>query len=31
MSSNTALGQVGLDVGASTLVSYANAFGYGQE
>ena len=31
LSSNTALGQIGVDVGAQTLVSYANAFGYGQK
>ena len=31
LSSNTALGQLGVQVGASTLVSYANAFGYGQK
>ena len=30
LSSNTAFGQVGVEVGASTLVSYANAFGYGR-
>ncbi len=30
VSSNTAFGQVGVEVGASTLVSYANAFGYGR-
>lgn len=29
VSSNTAFGQVGVDVGADRLVSYANAFGYG--
>lgn len=31
LSSNTALGQLGVQVGAGTLVSYANAFGYGQK
>lgn len=30
VSSNTVFGQLGLDVGASNLVSYADAFGYGQ-
>lgn len=30
-SSNTALGQLGVDVGANLLVSYADAFGYGRE
>ena len=30
VSSNTAFGQVGVEVGAGTLVSYANAFGYGR-
>lgn len=30
LSSNTAFGQVGVEVGAGTLVSYANAFGYGR-
>ena len=30
LSSNTALGALGVEVGSSTLVSYANAFGYGQ-
>ena len=30
VSSNTAFAQIGTDVGAATLVSYANAFGYGQ-
>lgn len=30
LSSNTAFGQVGVEVGADTLVSYANAFGYGR-
>lgn len=29
LSSNTAFGQLGVSVGAGTLVSYANAFGYG--
>ncbi len=29
-SSNTAFGQLGVDVGPETLVSYAEAFGYGQ-
>lgn len=31
LSSNTAFAQVGLKVGASTLVSYARAYGYGQQ
>ena len=31
LSSNTALGQLGVDIGSGTLVSYANAFGYGQK
>ncbi len=31
LSSNTAFGQLGLDVGASTLVAYATAFGFGTE
>lgn len=30
LSSNTAFGQLGVDVGASKLVSYAKAFGFGQ-
>ena len=30
VSSNTAFGQLGVAVGPSTLVSYANAFGYGR-
>ena len=30
VSSNTAFGQVGVELGADTLVSYANAFGYGR-
>ncbi len=31
LSANTAFGQIGTAVGANTLVSYANAFGYGRE
>ncbi|MBM6774418.1 FtsW/RodA/SpoVE family cell cycle protein [Olsenella profusa] len=31
LSSNTAFAQVGVDLGANTLVSYARAYGYGQE
>ena len=31
LSSNTAFGQLGVEVGSSVLVSYANAFGYGQK
>ena len=30
VSSNTSFGQVGVDLGAETLVRYCNAFGYGQ-
>lgn len=31
LSSNTAFAQVGTELGASTLVSYANAYGYGRK
>ena len=30
VSSNTSFGQIGVDLGAETLVRYCNAFGYGQ-
>ncbi len=31
VSANTAFGQIGVNIGGGTLVSYANAFGYGRE